>query len=669
MTKPFAVKYNRFSGGITSELRLNQENPKFARTWNFLQTPDRLIQRMGLKELVDQPGHIIEYQLTVSGAFEQPHINLPNFLFVQENLDTSLFSADCSHTSAMFSIGTGNLEMSVEPIYFSNHIVYMRDDGTVWAFQFQDDDLLTTPIGTLTQIFAGEDFTDENGNVTGYFTNMGSYLVVYGNNSIHLWDPYGLYGDIQNNANANSNTPVFTQWMVLNDQDGSVSSYVPTPPVAAQGVTLTEVATLQARLNELGYTVAVTGFFGPETQAAVIALQNDSVIPEGGPAGWGIPGTTFASNGLNNGIFGPLTLAVLNARTASAGSLEGEYRNVITTIGSITAEANYGDYIAYATQEHDGNANVFIWNSLLNRNGFAGENVLTNVDLGQGAVQLLAVVDGTLMAVMSPASFARCISHYNRLIIYGIESHLDSLPPSRAVMLAEYHLKISAADDGNNLSRLNYINRKSQLHAGKLYFTGRLHLQHVEPNDSDEGAMSGVFSINREGNLYFELSRDNAFSEFSDEPAISFGVIDSGFAFSTDRALYITDESRDSIAGVITNIIDGEDNPYLNKTLDNIYVALHNVSATDKIEVWLREVEDVYDPDAGWQLAYDSTTSSPVGQPTTEDKFNQRIVINRMEDGQRFAQFRELQVMVKLDGKCAELISLYITGYINDINE
>jgi len=97
-------------------------------------------------------------------------------------------------------------------------------------------------------------------------------------------------------------------------------------------------------------------------------------------------------------------------------------------------------------------------------------------------------------------------------------------------------------------------------------------------------------------------------------------------------------------------------------------VALHNPADINKLEIWIREIEDIYDADAGWQLAYSQATS-PVGEVTTEDKFSNRVVINRMEDGQRFAKFREIQLMAVVEGKCVEITSLYLTGYITDVNE
>lgn len=663
MPKPFNVQFDRFSNGLTSELRLNLDNPKYARIWNFKQTPDRLIQQMGFEQRDNNPAHIVEFWLSNStNNEEQFHKKRPTFVGIEENLNARFYSAECNGGTAQIDLGPGSLAMGNEPIYFAKHFVYLRDDGTVQAFQIEPDPLLAGNPQTQ-QLFAGENFISDSGEPTAYFTNMGTYLIVYGPRSVHIWDPYGLYGAV---SPSNGDATELTQWSRQGDSDGNVSSYVPDPPLLPQGLVLDEVKDLQRRLTELGYTVAETGFFGPETEAAVIALQNDSVVPEGGPPSWGTPGNTFASEGLVTGIVGPLTLLVLNNRKSRPGSAANEFRNVITTNGEITAESQYGDYVAFATQERDGNAHVFIWNGLILNNGFAGENLLTDVQVGQGSVQILSVIDGSLMSIMSPASEARCTSHYTSLNIYRINSHLDSLPPSQALLVAEYHLKQDVGPGGNN--SLNYINRKSQLLGGKLYFSGRLHLQRVEDSENDEGAMSGVFSINKDGNLYFEVARPASNDIFPDENIISFGVVDSGYAISSDNAVFLTDESEDSKAGFITSIINAG-HPYLNKSIDNIYLHVHNTQDVNEIEIWLREIEDIYDNDAGWQLAYRSTDSSPVNEPTTENKFKNRIAINRLESNERFAQFRELQLMVIVDGKCAEIPGLYMTGYINDINE
>ncbi len=94
--------------------------------------------------------------------------------------------------------------------------------------------------------------------------------------------------------------------------------------------------------------------------------------------------------------------------------------------------------------------------------------------------------------------------------------------------------------------------------------------------------------------------------------------------------------------------------------------------------MFIRNVEDTYDNDCGWELVYDGDDKVSGGGVTTDDleptgttnRFRNRIVINRNTDtGERFCDFRELQVMVKLFGICAEVVDLTVKYNLKDQNE
>ena len=73
--EPIIEQFNRFDGGITSELRTNFETPRFARLWNFDVTSDRAIQVGGWKRLTTQESAIIQF----NSRSEESNANLGNF--------------------------------------------------------------------------------------------------------------------------------------------------------------------------------------------------------------------------------------------------------------------------------------------------------------------------------------------------------------------------------------------------------------------------------------------------------------------------------------------------------------------------------------------------------------------------------------------------------------
>ena len=80
-----------------------------------------------------------------------------------------------------------------------------------------------------------------------------------------------------------------------------------------------------------------------------------------------------------------------------------------------------------------------------------------------------------------------------------------------------------------------------------------------------------------------------------------------------------------------------------------------------------REVGDKDNTGAGWVKVYEDKTSPP---PPLKRDFKNRVHLNRnTKSMERFEIFREIQVMVKIRGKCVEMVDLTVIYNMLDLNK
>lgn len=248
-------------------------------------------------------------------------------------------------------------------------------------------------------------------------------------------------------------------------------------------------------------------------------------------------------------------------------------------------------------------------------------------------------------------------------MFYRVNAGFDMLPSSSADLLSEYRVyNLGGTSDGDEIDRQdNYINQQTYVHAGRLYFSGRLHLQTGADSSSDEGAMSGVFSIDSRGQLVPEVFESDNNDEFSWEQIQSFAIVGSGFVISGGGDTWMTEydfnidpaTQTDVTSGVITKIINGS-KPWENKKLESIFVGIDDASLVKKIELYTRELQNIHtDSDAGWEKVYEG--------PVTDTKFGNRVMIKRnVEENEEFKEFREMQVCLIIYGIRSELTNLTV---------
>lgn len=622
MPKPVSENIRRWDGGLTTDLRSNFETPKFARMWNFKAQGDSLVQRYGYLPLSGSNGHIL-----VGSDLSFPQTNQPTvishlgYTIYDNGADILVDKYDLDATPSLLS--TTNVQAG-QLINFNTVPVLYQDFAVYYTASL---DLFYTDFATSTQILQ----TDAQGlpitlanRIFMVSHSQDGRLYVGSGRDIHSVKIYP--------AGLRVCTPDEQVEFTLQRGDRDGNSNIANPTV----ITST-IANMQALLNATGFPSGpVDGIFGPLTEAGVIAFQTFYNIPAGGPY---------------TGVVTAEVAAKMN-ESCAGGSVEIPFAFKVQ--GEITAMAEYGGYLAIATIEENSHAYVYLWNreSQLSNSDSAGQ-ADSIVDMGYGAVQILNVVDGDLIAVMSPASTATK-THYNTaLSIKKIAARFDTVPQSQAFTVAEYELR-----QGNNTSLIAY---KSVVFNSKLYFMGKFNFQHVEdiPAD-DEGIMWGIFSVTAAGDLQFESTISD---EFTEGPVNSFDLIESGFLYCNGDGTFVTDETAtDVISGFITSIYNGGDS-YIEKKLERIIIGVEGENTASKVEIWVREVGDINDADAGWRLACETDFS------TYDPKFQERIVATRMDDGTYFCDFRELQVMVRFYGLFTRVANFTIDYKMLNLNK
>ena len=200
-------------------------------------------------------------------------------------------------------------------------------------------------------------------------------------------------------------------------------------------------------------------------------------------------------------------------------------------------------------------------------------------------------LDGRLIAIMSPYTGGICSACYNKLMFYNIHTNFERFPESWAELILE--LRLRNAPDPNFAAgsveegRYNYILQHTEIYGSRMYFAGRLHTQVNFETDEDEGAMSGVFSIDTSGRLLFHATYPET---ISDGIINSFGVMTNGFMISvtdqidgTTGGVYFTCVDTEQESGVITKIINGGQ-PWRNKQIENIFLAIDQEKGLEDIE-------------------------------------------------------------------------------------
>lgn len=607
MVRPFLGKISRWDGGITSDLRLDFEIPKLARMWNWSPSRDRLVQRFGLLELnPDNMGQVLLYTDTtlIPNGQGTPHQHIGLGLYDNGgNIDLDFYdlTGTPSLSTTVTMVNGQSLDNAIVPVLCQCQVIYQSDANNLYAYDIDG--------ATNTQLLAGVTL-DQRTYLVAH--SQDSYLYVGNGAFLHRVEKYAP-GDRRCNIGESVE-------FVLQIGDCDNNSNIANP-----GVTTSTVGNLQFLLNEIGFPAGpVDGIFGPLTEAGVLAFNTANNIPAGGPY---------------TGVVSAETSGALNLQCP--GTIV-ERVNIEEFPGQITAMAEYGGYLAVATRECDGHAYVYLYNRQIDA-GATLQDVSSfdsKVDMGIGSVQILKVLDGDLIAIMTPMTLSPRANCTVDLMIKKIITRTDFLPQSKATLLAEYKLQ---SDEGDPF--LQQVFYQSYEHNGRLYFTGYINFQHSEPAISgDEGTMAGIFSIDGLGNMFFEYAISDSSGSFTDRPFVSFVPVDDGFLITSLDGAFVTDQGADDVvSGFITKIYNG-DEPYNNKQVENVMLSVQGEDTTDRVEIWYREVGDVPDPDAGWVLVCDTDFS------TYDSKFLQRITANRLDDGTRFPQSREFQFMVKVYG-------------------
>lgn len=644
--EPRSEQLKNFLGGITSELRANYEIPKSARLWNFDVSLDRAIQHFGLKHILDEEHHIVEYEPNEISLTEEWFLQRHSALAIKADGTATLIDTTCTTPTSTIMLDS-DVEMATLPIIYKNHIVWLDTNWDVWVKQISPS--VQPGFIILTNL---DPVTEANVRNTFFVEAVDGKLYIMSNNRVHRFEVADSNGNF-NSGNDLAPYQPLTQFMQSPDRNGNQGTYTGLNGPELQ--ILHQIDEAQSILNILGYyESSIDGVFGPATSAAVSAFQANYESTGNVPGGQ-VAGTPLVIDG----IIGPETQAVMNAVDDWQTGNYRERKNVLVLPDRITAICNNGGYICIAVHQRDGNGVVYFWDKTLTANGVGDIGLATSVVVGNGVVQILKPLNSRLMAIMSPASNSTCVHNYDKLVIYYLQAGFDFLPEGSSQSLREYNLRV-AVGDGSNFSpyRFNYLNQKSVIRGSRLYFSGQLHIQHIEDNIGDEGVYAGVMSIDSNGNLFFEVAKSDDANDFTYTPIKSFGLVDSGFILSTIDGVEITDETiTDNVSGLITKIING-DEPWRNKQVDNIYLALNKTSGLTKVEVWMREMEDVDDAGAGWELVY----TGPMQDSNS-------IKLNRMDDTQPFWKFREIQVMVKLFGVGAELLDLTVNYNMLAINK
>lgn len=661
--EPKIEQFNRFDGGITSELRTNFEIPKFARLWNFDVTSDRAIQVGGWDRITTEPTTIFQlnarseessgnagnFAQLPDGQSSSAGNSINNFVYVDSDGNGFQTPIQCSLIESAFDMHP--VDLGTVPIVYNKSVVYRGSDGKIYMKRFY-----VSTLGSLSLDPLGDEI------FVGVTTYTNTFFVEGADNKLYMFTGRKVYALDSASVNANNTpayTPVFgpsisegnlTQFMKEGDVNGNQGTYtilgVPVPYI------ITQVAILQDRLRLLGFDPGPSdGSYGPNTEAAVTAFQNE----------FRATGTVVQPIGANlipDGIVGPETLAALNLPQRGNGLIY-EYGLILDVPYPITAVHSTGGYIVFATKDENDNAKLYYWDLTIDPATNRGDiGLITFVNVGMGLVQWINEIDGKTIVCMSPFTSDRCSTCYNELVFYEVQTYFERYPASYVSLLAK--LKLKNNDGGEDSSHVVY--RKTIRKGSKIYFMARLMLEsNIGELEDDPGAFSGVMSIDSRGIINTEAVRENLITD--NGGTASFGLTSNGFIISTNEGTFISDTSRDNNSGVITKIINGGQ-PWRNKQLENIFVALDNTDDLDSVELYVRDLGDKNDNDGGWIKVYDGGTSDE------RRNFNNRIHLNRnTESMERFTQFRELQVMLIIDGRCVELIDLTVVYNMLDLNK
>ena len=545
MPKRIPEKINRFLGGLTTDLRTNFEVPKFARIWNFKAERDVLTQRYGLVNVSGNQGHVLVGEdLSISQTTQDTTVNHLGYVLHRNGPGVMLDTYEIQNAPSLVStvdVNTGfNVSFGIVPVFYQNGIAYHASaPNSVW---FTD---LTTSTQLLIQDSYGNPISFDKKTFFVSHSQDGRLYVGSGGD-VHTVEIY------PSGARLCTSSESVEFVLQQGDRDGNAN-------IANPSIVTSTIANMQALLNAIGFPSGpVDGIFGPLTAGGVTAFQAANALP----------------------VTGVVDAATANAmnQQCPGGIVETPYSFKVP--GEITAMSEYGGYLAVATREENGHAYVYLWNreSTVSNNTAAGV-ADSIVDIGYGTVQILNVIDGDLMAIMSPASRSRRVHTTVTLEIKKVIANFDFVPQGRAFSVADYELVQLEGE-------LNSILYKSVSHNSRLYFAGRINFQHQEAGTTDdEGVMYGVFSINSDGDLQFEYTISD---EFTEGPIDSFDIIDEGFMISNVDGTGVTDlDGDDVISGFITKIFNG-DEPYLDKQIDKIILAVEGENSTDKVEVWIR---------------------------------------------------------------------------------
>lgn len=639
--KKVSEQFKNFASGITSELRTEYEIPKFARLWNFDVSESRAIQHHPLRNLNSGEGFLLPHggaNPLFDNADATQNWDLNNqAILIQKNLDYSYPDLSLNgDNGSETEMQDGELMMSVVPVLYNDYIVYMTRDP--YARIYFHDPYANESTRILSDVSLS----------SNTFFQIGSdgILYIFSGSSVHTLEFRNNNGNFNVDSQLSKYQPI-TQYMKYGDRDGSPGTY------SGEDQILTDVNKAQSILKILGYyNGPVDGIYGPEFRDAVEDFQEDYNSTGNIPGGQS-EGQSLA----DDGIIGPETTAVLNA-TDGYNDLDYRVRtNVLNMPFQFTAVGEHGGYIVFATQNFKAESEVFFWDRSLDANGKGDVGLITSVMLGNGVCQCLNTLEGQLIAIMSPSTIMSNHHKYNKLRFYRVSAGFDMLPASAAHLISEYRVlnKGGESDDDEIDNMDNYINQQTVVKGGRLYFSGRLHFQTSEDVSSDEGAMSGIFSIDTNGNLVPELFESRSSRGGTYDEIISFITVGEGFCISGDSDTWVsspdTDETTSS--GVITKIISGG-KPWEDKKLDSIFIGLDDTAGLTNIKVFTREVQDVHEQDGGqWHEIYDGAL--------VDTKFNNRLILRRdVEEDEEFREFRELQVMVKIFGTKCELTNLTV---------
>lgn len=647
-----SAQYNNFLGGVTSELRTNFEVPKWSRLWNFDVSGSRAIQHYGLRNVLDAEAHLVEYAPALISLTDQWFINRHSVIAVESTGDATFIDTSCDTPNQSLALDS-DVEMATLPIIYNDHLVWLDTNWDVWIKPLQ-------PIAAAFKVLQNLDpITEANVQNSFFQKSIDGKLYIFSGKRVHRVE----IADSNGNFNSGSELAEFQpidQFMTAGDRNGIVGGY--TGFLGPETQVITQVDEAQNILRVLGYyTGPVDGIFGDLTEQAVSEFQADyNSSGQYQSAGGQAPDIPL----IVDGIIGPETQAVLNAVDDYNQSNVREKKNVLVLPDVITAVCENGGVINIATHDHNDNANVYYWDKTLTAEGIGDIGLLTSVTVGKGVVQILKPLNGRLMAIMTPATDSYCMHKYVKMSIYAIQANFDLLPDSYAVPVAEYNLRLGP--DGLNFDdwRHNIINQKSIVANSRLYFSGQINLQSLQEPTDGEGVFAGVMSIDSNGTLFTEVCKSDTSDDLTFVPVNSFGMADSGFIIATEDEVLINHREEDNnISGCITDIINGG-RPWEEKQIDNIFFSLHDKAEVDKVEIWVREVDNLNDPDAGWELAYDGNM-----QLNHEGNLGNSIQINKLDDGQPFWKFKELQVMVKVFGIGSEFINLTVNYNMLAINE